>query len=286
MKEAQVKVRVPATTANLGPGFDCMGIALKLYNEVTIKRVSSQQILNPMIQESISLFFRTIEKKSFPLTISIKGEVPIARGLGSSVTLRAGVIAGLNRLAGEPLSQAECLNLVIQLEGHPDNAAPAFLGGFTVATEETILRTPVDPRLKFIAIIPDLEVETEKARHVLPKAIRFKEAVDNSKHAALIAAAFASHKYELLEDAFKDYLHQPYRRKLVPFLEKTIAMGKEAGALGGFLSGSGSTIICLNLNSNSHSIVKNMRAVLKQLSYSNVVKILMADNEGIKIFNY
>lgn len=286
MKEAQVKVRVPATTANLGPGFDCMGVALKLYNEVTIKRASSEQTLSPMIQESVSLFFRTIEKKAFPFTVSIKGEVPIARGLGSSVTLRAGVIAGLNRLAGEPLSQAECLNLVIQLEGHPDNAAPAFLGGFTVATAETILRVPVDSKLKFIAIIPDLEVETEKARRVLPKSIRFKEAVDNSKQAALIAAAFASHKYELLEGAFEDYLHQPYRKKLVPFLDKMVEAGVKAGALGGFLSGSGSTIICLNLNSKSDLIAKKMKTILKPYSCGGLIKILTADNEGIKIINY
>ena len=155
-----------------------------------------------------------------------------------------------------------------------------------MATAETILRVPVDSKLKFIAIIPDLEVETEKARRVLPKSIRFKEAVDNSKQAALIAAAFASHKYELLEGAFEDYLHQPYRKKLVPFLDKMVEAGVKAGALGGFLSGSGSTIICLNVNSNSNLIAKKMKMILKPYSCDGLIKILTADNEGIKIINY
>ncbi|MEZ5405617.1 MAG: homoserine kinase [Verrucomicrobiia bacterium] len=280
MKQVQVKVRVPATTANLGPGFDCLGVALKLYNTITIKREVSDKTSSGMIRESADLFFKSIQQKPFSFSSAIQGDVPISRGLGSSVTLRAGVVVGLNRLAGEPLSQAECLNLVIQLEGHPDNAAPVFLGGFTVATDETILRVPVLPKLKFIAVIPEIEVETKKARKVLPKTLSFVDAVKSEKQAALIAAAFAAQKYELLENAFQDRLHQPYRKKLLPFLDKVIEAGVKAGALGGFLSGSGSTIICVSL-SHEQNVARAMRKALKNISAS--MHILEVDNKGLLV---
>ena len=284
MKEAQVKVRVPATTANLGPGFDCLGVALKLYNNVVVTR--KENSLFPMAQESADILFKTSKKKPFPFSISIRGDVPISRGLGSSVTLRAGVITGLNRLMGEPLSQAECLNLVIQLEGHPDNAAPAFLGGFTVATEETILRVPVLSRLKFVVLIPEIKIETEKARKVLPKKLTFQDAVRNEKQAALVAAAFASQKYELLANAFEDRLHQPYRKKFLPMLNEVIQAGVKEGALGGFLSGSGSAIVCLVLDAQIKRVAKAMEKVASHYSVPNYTRSLTADNEGIKVSNY
>jgi homoserine kinase len=285
MKQVQVKVRVPATTANLGPGFDCLGMALKLYNTITLKLEVSDKISSGMIRESADLFFKTIQGKPFSFSTAIQGDVPISRGLGSSVTLRAGVIVGLNRLAGEPLSQAECLNLVIQLEGHPDNAAPAFFGGFTVATDETILRVPVLSRLKFIVLIPEIEMETEKARKVLPKTLSFADAVKSEKQAALVAAALASQKYELLQNAFQDRLHQPYRKKLLPILDKVIEAGTKAGALGGFLSGSGSTMICLSLASEKIN-QKIGQAMRQEIKNSNVqIYFVEADNVGIRITN-
>ncbi|MBX7156814.1 MAG: homoserine kinase [Verrucomicrobiae bacterium] len=282
MKQVQVKVRVPATTANLGPGFDCLGVALKLYNTIAIKRENSNKISSGMIRESANLFFKSIQQKPFSFSTTIQGDVPISRGLGSSVTLRAGVVSGLNFLAGEPLSQAECLNLVIQLEGHPDNAAPAFLGGFTVATDETILRVPILPKLKFIAVIPEIEVETEKARKVLPKTLPFTDAVKSEKQAALVAAAFAAQKYELLQNAFEDRLHQPYRKKLLPFLDEVVEAGMQAGALGGFLSGSGSTMMCLSLGSPK-LVAQAMKKILAKRRLSFKVVILEADNEGIRV---
>jgi homoserine kinase len=247
-------IRVPGTTANLGPGYDCLGVALGLANAVTVSRAAVAQEgrtasdAHPggaMAAEASGSFFSKTGVKPFPFEWSITGEVPPSRGLGSSVTVRLGLLAGLNTLTGAPASRDDLFQMCAALEGHPDNAAPAAFGGFTVAGGPLLARFEVDAQLAFVLLIPNFEVSTPAARQVLPRQIDHSAAVYSCANACRITAAFASRRYALLQGAFKDGLHQPFRHALIPFLPEVIAAGEKAGALGGFLSGSGSTICCV-----------------------------------------
>ena len=273
-----VTTRVPATTANLGPGFDCLGIALNISNRVTVQR--AEGIEHPkIVADAAALFFKTAGIEPFGFAWSIEGEVPQSRGLGSSVTVRLGVLHGLDALGGGKLGPKLLYELCAELEGHPDNAAPAAFGGFTVARAgaET-LRCEVDDTLKFILLIPDFEVSTPEARKVLPGAISRRGAVMSVANACRITAAFLQRRYDLMRGCFADGLHQPYREQLVPFLSKTIAAGQKAGALGGFLSGSGSTICCITLD-HEDAIAT---AMLDAAPPGSRIVMTTADNEGTR----
>ncbi len=272
-----VRVRVPATSANLGPGFDALGVALRLSNVVTVRR-ASKVTPDAMADEAAAAFFSASKRKRFAFEWSIHGEVPRSRGLGSSVTVRLGLLHGLNALAGAPLAPEALYRLCAKLEGHPDNAAPAAFGGFTVARPDgSYQRFPVSPKLKFVLLIPDFEVRTADARRVLPKQLPHADAVRSAANAAAIAAAFASRNYGALSGCFVDRLHQPYRAPLVAGLDKVIAAGGKAGALGGWLSGSGSTIACLTLGDPG----KVAKAMSKAFAGSQAhIRIAAADNRG------
>jgi homoserine kinase len=276
-----VSVRVPATTANLGPGFDSLGIALTLYN-TTILRKGVETVLPPMVEVTADAFFSAAKKKSFPISSEIKGEVPISRGLGSSVTVRLGVVAGLNILANQPLRPEEVLDLTIELEGHPDNAVPAFYGGFAACAGRKFLTVPVLSKLKFIALIPEMHMETKAARRVLPKGVSLAQAVQNLQNTALITAAFCAENYAVLPGLFEDNLHQPYRSKLIPGYNSILQSAQKAGALGGFLSGSGSTLMAVTLK-NEQKISRAMLAAAKRARLEAQTIILKADNEGLKV---
>jgi len=278
-----VTIRVPATTANLGPGYDCLGIALGLANRVTVTREPEQPVSregfhlgDAMAREAADAFFLLTGLHEFPFSWSIEGEVPPSRGMGSSVTVRLGLLGGINALAGSPLSRHELFELCAKLEGHPDNAAPAAFGGFTVAGGAVTARFEVLPELCFVLLIPDFEISTPAARQVLPAQIEHAAAVLSCANAARITAAFASHNYSLLKGAFADGLHQPFRRALIPFLPEVISAGERAGALGGFLSGSGSTICCVTLE-NPQGVAAAMSAAA-QGEHKTV--ITHADNIG------
>ncbi len=275
-----VTTRVPGTTANLGPGYDCLGVALRLYNKVTVRRGRPAAKLPPIVAKAAASFFETAECKAFEFDWAISGEVPQARGLGSSVTVRLGVLHGLNALAGEPLDREELFLLCAELEGHPDNAAPAEFGGFTVAGEGSCLSFPVAPKLKFVLLIPDFEVATPEARRVLPSELQHELAVASAANAARITAAFASGQYEALHGCFEDFLHQPFRQPLVPFLPGVIAAGEKAGALGGFLSGSGSTIACVTLE-KADAVARAMAKAAGNPGARTVV--VEADNDGVRV---
>ena len=243
-----VTIRVPATTANLGPGYDCLGVALQLFNEVKTRRSRERQDSGAMADAAAEQFFRAAKVPPFDFEWSVSGEVPRSRGLGSSVTVRLGLLHGLNELTGKPLSKEQLFRACAELEGHPDNAAPAAFGGFTVAGGPEIARVPVSSALYFVLLIPDFEIATPDARRVLPPTLDRLAAARSCANACRITAAFATQRYELLRGAFEDELHQPFREKeLIPFLSDTIRAGEAVGALGGFLSGSGSTICCLTL---------------------------------------
>jgi homoserine kinase len=279
LKKQQITVRIPATTSNLGPGFDCLGVALRLYNQITVARACAQEA-SAMAKEAARKFFKTTGCAPFPFCCAIDGDVPRSRGLGSSVTVRLGVIHGLNALLDRPLRRIEIFRLCAELEGHPDNAAPAEFGGFAVTRDWQAQKFAVDPRLRFVLLIPSFEVKTSAARRVLPNEIDRDAAVASCGNACALTAAMASGRYERLHGAFGDYLHQPIRAKFVPFLDAVIAAGERAGALGGFLSGSGSTIACLTLR-NPEKVAEAMLAASGLRDARTV--ITTADNQGARI---
>jgi homoserine kinase len=278
-----VTIRVPATSANLGPGYDCLGVALRLYNKVTVRRGRKPGSGEPhrMAVEVGNIFFETAEVKPFEFDWEISGDVPQSRGLGSSVTVRLGLLHGLNEMEGDILDPEELFLMCSELEGHPDNAAPAEFGGFSIASADSCLTFPVEQKLKFILLIPDFEVSTPEARKVLPATLDHKAAVRSAGNVARITAAFAAAQYEALEGAFEDFLHQPFRQPLIPFLPEVIDAGVKAGATGGFLSGSGSTIACITLRSPEAVAAAMLKALPAGVSARTV--ITTADNKGVEV---
>ncbi len=272
----QVTVRVPASTSNLGPGFDCLGVALRVYNDVVVTRGAKSRP-QPAVEEAADLFFHHIRRAPFSFSVSITGNVPRSRGLGSSATLRLGVLHALNALTDNRLDRLSVFQLCAQLEGHPDNAAPATFGGFTVVRGQTVQRFDVSGLLSFVLLIPDFEIKTSGARWMLPSQIRRVAAVKNCANACAITAAFASGNYRNLRGAFADHLHQPFRKKLIPFLPRVIAAAEKAGALGAFLSGSGSTICAITLQDRDRIATAMKRAT--GLTSSRTM-ITTADNKG------
>jgi len=275
----KITIQVPASTSNLGPGFDCLGVALCLYSFVTIERGEKGRP-SRMIDEAAAKFFKESRVRPFSFSCKIRSDVPVARGLGGSATVRLGVFHGLNWLAGNPLDRLSIFHLCAQLEEHPDNAAPGTFGGFTVVCGEDVQRFKVSPRLYFVLLIPEFQIKTARARNVLPREIAHQSAVENCKNACAITAAFASRDYERLPGKFTDHLHQPFRQKLIPFLPRVIAGAEKAGALGAFLSGSGSTIAAVTLHSPKKVAAAMQRAARWTSSRTIVTR---ADNFGVRI---
>ena len=274
-----VTVRVPASTSNLGPGFDCLGVALRIYNDVTVTR-SIKSRPHTVVGQAADLFFHHTRRAPFSFSVSITGNVPPSRGLGSSVTLRLGVLHALNALTGNLVEPLSIFQLCARLEGHPDNAAPAVFGGFTVVRGQTVQRFEVSQRLHFVLLIPELEIKTSRAREILPSRISRAAAVDNCANACVITAALASGNYRNLRGAFADHLHQPYRKNLIPFLPRVIATAEKAGALGAFLSGSGSTICAITLQ-DRNKVAAAMKRSAGSTSFRTIVTT--ADNNGAQI---
>jgi homoserine kinase len=282
LKKQRITVRVPATTSNLGPGFDCLGVALRLYNFITIECTGDDQCCTAMGRQAARSFFAKAKCAPFPFSCVIAGDVPQARGLGSSVTVRLGVLHALNALADRPLAREEIFRICASLEGHPDNAAPAEFGGFVVARAEGRQKFAVDPRLSFVLLIPPFEVRTAAARKILPNEVNRLEAVESCRNACAITAAFASGQYEHLRGAFADHLHQPYRAKFVPFLTSVLTAAEHVGALGGFLSGSGSTIVSVTLRA-ADKVAAAMRAASGLRDARTI--ITTADNRGTRLYS-
>lgn len=274
----QVIVRVPATSANLGPGFDCLGVALELYNRVTLKRGGSSAP-DSMVDAAAAAFFRASGKSASAFSWSIEGDIPRSRGLGSSVAVRLGILHGLNRLDGQPLGDKDLYHLCAQLEGHPDNAAPAAFGGFTAARPDGVyFRSEISPQVRFVVLVPEQEIETDSSRVRLPENIPHRDAVRNTANTALITAAFASQQYELLRGSMSDWLHQPYRGQSAPHLVPCIEAGVRTGALGGYLSGSGSAVACVTVTDPAP-----VAAAMQSAVPGARVHILAADNRGVTI---
>ena len=292
----KITVRVPASTSNLGPGFDCLGVALSIHNSFTFRRSPARRSVHPrIVSEAAEQFFKQARRRAFSFSCSVAEQIPRSRGLGSSATIRLGTLVALNRLSGDPLDRLIVFRLCAELEGHPDNAAPAMFGGFTVARSDgcttvmfrrlqrgvaTFQRFEISPRLYFVLLISELEIQTPRARRILPARISHTAAVENCANACGLTAAFASQDYENLRGAFTDHLHQPFRLKLVPFLPSVIAAAERAGALGAFLSGSGSTIAAVTL----HAPKKVAAAMARAANAPACTIITHADNLGAQLF--
>jgi homoserine kinase len=278
----QATIRVPASTSNLGPGFDCLGVALGLHNHVTVSR-EQQERLPAMVRAAGNAFFKNAGARPFPFSCSIGGEIPQSRGLGSSASIRVGVVHGLNEIANRPLQRREIFEICAALEGHPDNAAPACYGGFNVVRGVDRQMFIVSAQLHFVLLIPDFEIATSEARRLLPARVDRLQAVENARNACAITAAFATREYQSLRGAFTDHLHQPFRKRLIPFLDDVIAAAESAGALGAFLSGSGSTICAVTLRS-PEKIAHAMLAAGNSPGATTV--ITTADNRGARILTH
>ena len=275
----QVTVRVPASTSNLGPGFDCLGIALRLYNNMTVSRAEGGPP-PAIVGSAANSFFKRAGSRPFPFSCSIAGEIPQSRGLGSSAAVRIGVLLGLNELANRPLERRDLFELCAGLEGHPDNAAPACYGGFNVVRRLERQMFTVSAQLHFVLLVPNFEIATADARRLLPARIELLHAVENARNACAITAAFASRDYHSLRGAFADHLHQPFRKTLIPFLDVVIGAAESAGALGAFLSGSGSTICAITLRS-PEKIAHEMKAAANSPGAQTI--LTTADNRGARV---
>jgi homoserine kinase len=289
----KVTVRVPGSTSNLGPGFDCLGVALRIHNSITVIQSKSRSSHPRIVLEAADQFFKQTKRRAFPFSCSITEQVPRCRGLGASATVRLGILLALNRLSGDPLRRLAVFRLCAELEGHPDNAAPASFGGFTVARSArgagrtpqhslpAVQRFDVASRVYFVLLVPDLEIETKRARRILPSRISRIAAVENCANACVVTAAFASQRYEKLSATFIDHLHQPFRLRLIPFLPRVIAAAENAGAIGAFLSGSGSTIAAVTLRRPE----KIAAAMLRAARSPARTLITHADNRGAQILS-
>ncbi len=297
----EVTVRVPGSTSNCGSGFDTLGLALTVYNEITLTRgdwrgarASTQTDADgiDMAEEAARLFFVRAGVEEIGFKLAIAGEVPMSRGLGSSVTLRAGVVAALNELCGAKLTRDDLCSLVTQLEGHPDNATPAVVGGFCVArcdphTGELagVLRRPIGRELVFVVVSPVQELETKKARGILPKELPYFDAIKSVNSATYLVAAIMTGEYDRLRHAVCDYLHEPYRLPLIPGAHAAIQAGVAAGALTGWLSGSGSSVLCVARPAKAGRVGRAMHAAFGAHKISSRIFPLHADNEGLRVIS-
>jgi len=299
---AAVAVTVPGSTSNFGAGFDTLGMAVSVSNRITVTPLASGAELTiraeresdslalKMVGEAAKCFFLASKRASFPFSYRIEGEVPRSRGLGSSVTVRAGIIAALNQISGAGLSRDELVRLVSELEGHPDNASAGILGGFCVARSDPqtggyidTIRVAVPESLVFVTAAPLLEVSTHASRGVLPQTLPYFDAVRSINSAGYLIAAMLTGDYARLRGAVSDFMHEPYRLPGILGAGETLAAGVQAGALTGWLSGSGSSVMCAAYREDGLRVLEAMRESFQRLGQSCEAVILRADNEGVRV---
>jgi homoserine kinase len=255
----KMKVKVPATTANLGPGFDTLGMALEIYNyievqtkdkglDISIKGAGKDNLpvdKNNLIYQAMESVFLKADVSPPGLKLNFINRIPLARGLGSSAAAIVGGLTAANELIGEKFSTQQLLNLAMEFEQHPDNITPALLGGLVVSTlqeGEILYKKIAVPDIKVVVCIPDFELSTAKAREVLPEKVDFDDAVFNVSRTGLLLTGFLTQDYELVSKALDDRLHQCYRASLIPGFKDIVASLKDK-VLGVTLSGAGPTVV-------------------------------------------
>ncbi len=296
-----VRVRVPATTANLGPGYDVLGLALELHNFIEMEKSDRLSIeiegegadslprdASNIAYQAAKLALRKFKSKNLKLKIKLINKIPLARGLGSSAAARIGAIFAVNKLMGNKLSGGEILKIAAGLEGHPDNVVPALVGGLTAVRlskgNVKYVKYNVRKDLKVIVAIPDFEVSTLEARKVLRDKFTMEDVISTSGGTSLSAGVLAGFgKPELLESSMEDRIHQPDRSKLVPGMEDVFQAARTAGAQGVALSGSGSTIAAFSIGNSEEKnkeIGQAMVAAFQKAGHKSYYKILEVEQEG------
>ncbi len=291
-----IEVRVPATTANMGTGFDSFGMALNLYNTVSVKEIPEGLKIrnfgmgdyvptgeNNLIYRAMKEVFDCVGYHPGGLSIYQYSSIPQTRGMGSS---SACIIAGMtaaNVLSGRKLDCRQILNLAANMEGHPDNVAPALYGGFCISmkTGSGVICKSIKPKadLRFVAMIPEYYVVTKKSREVLPEQVTLEAAAHNLARASAFAAAMVTGRYDDLREFADDRLHQPYRASYINRMYDIFDKGYELGAKAMYLSGSGPTIMAVT-GKNTRELADGMKGFFSANEMSYHIRILSADNVG------
>jgi len=275
----KVTVRVPATTANLGPGFDAFGCALKLYTDVTFEETDCgleitgcpEEFTGPdnLAYVSYCAVLASMSEEVHGIKIHIESNIPVCRGLGSSAALLVAGAMGANVLRGNRLSTQGLLNITNAMEGHPDNLAPAFYGGLTASMVDNGLPVcvnfPLHPDWDIIALIPDFDLPTHKARALLPGQVARADAIYNISHGALVLKALELGDEKLLRNAMQDRLHQPYRKHLIADYERIESLVRTTGAAF-CLSGAGPTLLCIT---QDEALEEKLAKKLPQITEAN-----------------
>ncbi len=289
-----IKVKVPATSANLGPGFDCLGVALDLYNEIEIEETEKDiEIIQEglykrnfppeqnLLYKAMKTVFDESGKQPKGLKIKVKTNIPPTRGLGSSAACVIGGMVGANAMFGL-LGASDILALASKEENHPDNVVPCLMGGFAVSyfdgQKVTYNKIKVSEEICLLTVYPDSKLNTGKSRGALPKTVSHFDAAYTGAHSALLVSAMATGKYHLLSEAMKDRIHQPYRKKIVPHMEEIFSMYEDINVLGSYLSGSGPTLAAI-IKTRDKERIKN--EVKERLEGKNLnFEILKFNNSG------
>lgn len=282
------RIVVPATSANMGPGFDALGLALGLYNTCEFVKSNDkdkfeQDLKENLIYQAYKYAFDFYGQKPVPITFDLEVDIPISRGLGSSAAcIVIGILAAFD-IMGRDFDKKEILKIATSLEGHPDNVAPAIFGGAVVSIledEEVFLeKIAISDKFKFLALIPDFRLSTKEAREVLPETYQKKDAIFNISRVAMLVLALESGNEANLKIALQDKIHQPYRLGLIPEIEKIEQIISKSHALGYYLSGAGSTIM-LVLKRDDEISEKEIREKLGKLSNVYELKALEIDKNG------
>ncbi len=285
------RVAAPATTANLGPGYDCLGMALDLWNTIDVKLLPSgapslgvtgegedelEEGTGNLVYRSMEFLYGELGRPMPPVRVDCANEIPLARGLGSSAAAIAGGLVAANALCGGDFSSRDLLEMAATIEGHPDNVAAAVMGGLqlVVTQESTLYTVPVSvpAEVHIVLFIPDKRIATADARAVLPQQLSLTDAVHNMARVGLLVAGMATNHPEYLDVATQDRLHQPYRQPLFPAMKLLIKAARDAGALGAFLSGSGSAVLALT-QGREMTVAYEMAEAARQASVEGTVRV-------------
>ena len=290
----RVKLKIPATSANIGPGFDSLGCALGMYTYIEFEETDKGLEIcgcdekyaneNNMVYTSYLRTLEYIGKESGGIKITIDTEVPVARGLGSSAAMIVGGVIGANILCGSPLSTKEIFRICNGIEGHPDNIAPALFGGLTASMINDgipyAVRYDIDSSFYFCTLIPDFETSTKEARDALPKTINYSDAVYNISRTAVMLKAMETGNEKLLSKALSDRLHEQYRAKLINGFDVVRALSLSLGASAFFISGSGSTCIAITKDSDFGDRIKEK---IKGFPGNWRVEMLKISENGVEV---
>jgi len=292
------EVSVPATTGNLGPGFDCLGAALSLYNRfefsiadrltITASGEGADKVERDetnLVYQGIAKLYQHIDRPIPPIAFHTDTAIPLSRGLGSSATAIVGGLVGANLLAGSPLDRMELLDLAIAMEGHPDNVAPAMLGGCQLMASNQAggwefcdLQWHED--IAIAVAIPDFELSTAKARQVLPTQVSMADAIFNASHLALLTHGIQAGNASWLKAGLQDRLHQPYRQSLIAGMADVQAAAIAAGAYGMVISGAGPTLLSLAPMSTIESVAQAMQQAWFAIGVTAATKCLAIAKDG------